>query len=169
MKDKHVPYIKLDTDEVMTPLQFSWAMATAHTRPLDEESAFAWRMLFAHDTNLRRLLARMSCFVMLFILSACSHSQPVPPPVPVPSPVSTLTWTRNPEPDVRDYLVYFCWTVDCAPHESPRGPVMQTAVGVNPRFVIELTGSVGAVAVTARNKAMQESPLSNVVRFDRRN
>jgi hypothetical protein len=112
---------------------------------------------------------------MLLVLAACSHSQPIPPPglpsVPPPSPIATLTCARNGEPDMQDYLVYVCWTPGCTPTKDllPRGPVHQTPVGVTPTLQIDLTGSVGAWAWTARDRYGHESALGNVIRFDRRN
>ncbi len=122
----------------------------------------------------RLYAAMMLIFAVLVLVGAlvsCGHSKPpVMPPVKPPSPLATLTWERNSEEDMQDYLIYFCWDgEDCRPHEKPRGPVKQTPVGVKPSFKIDLTGSVGAVAITARDTYGNESLLSNIVRFDRRN
>lgn len=103
------------------------------------------------------------------LLAACSHSQPVTPPVTVPIPreESTLSWDRNSEADMQDYVIYGCEKKDCTPTKAI-GTVRQTALGVKPEFTVYIVGKVGAFGVTARDTYGNESGLSNVVPFDRR-
>jgi hypothetical protein len=85
---------------------------------------------------------------------------------------ATLEWDRNTEPDMKDYQVWACFTANCIVIKSAAnlqpGPVNQPAAGVNPSFVMDLTNKEGAVAVSARDQALNESGLSVPVPFDKR-
>jgi hypothetical protein len=81
---------------------------------------------------------------------------------------STLTWNRNVELGVKDYQVYACTAPGCTVAKVPTmlvGTVAQPIVGDVPKFVLDLTGKTGQVAVTARTLALVETGLSNVVSF----
>lgn len=83
---------------------------------------------------------------------------------------ATLEWDRNLEPDMKDYLVYACFTPSCVLVKSLTtlqvGPVLQTATGIRPSFVIDLTNRQGNIAVSARDQSNNESGLSVSVPFD---
>lgn len=94
--------------------------------------------------------------------------------VAIVSPVSaaTLTWDRNAETDMQDYQVWACFTPSCVVVKSPAmlqpGTVLQPAAGVNPQYVIDLAGREGAIAISARDRSLNESGLSVAVPFDQR-
>jgi hypothetical protein len=104
-------------------------------------------------------------WLMLLILVGCASQSAEARPRPKPAPLATFTWDRM--PNAIDYRFYLCWIPRCTPDVPRTEIVAQTIEGVTPTFRIDLTGSVGAAAVSARN-ASGESGLSNVVRFDRR-
>lgn len=84
---------------------------------------------------------------------------------------AVLEWDRNSEPDMLDYQVWMCFTPSCVVVKAPAmlqpGTVAQPAAGVNPSVVIDLAGREGAVAISARDRALNESGLSVAVPFDR--
>ena len=86
------------------------------------------------------------------------------------SAAATLEWDRNAETDMKDYQVWACFTKDCVVIKSPSmlqpGTVLQTTAGVVPTYQIDLTGTEGAVAVSARDLSLNESGLSVSVPFD---
>jgi len=83
---------------------------------------------------------------------------------------ATLEWDRNSEPDMKDYQVWACFTPSCVVIKSPTmlqpGAVLQPAVGVKPSYAIDLTNKEGSVAISARDKSLNESGLSVPVPFD---
>lgn len=91
---------------------------------------------------------------------------------PMLSLAATLDWDRNAEPDMKDYQVYACFTPSCVVIKSAAmlqpGAVLQPAVGVKPSYVLDVTGKEGAVAITARDQSLNESPLSVPVPFDQK-
>lgn len=83
--------------------------------------------------------------------------------------MATLVWDRNSESDMKDYRVYACFTAGCILMQSPSmlvGTVTQTATGVLPSFVIDVTGKEGKVAISSRDQSLNESGLSVAVPFD---
>lgn len=79
----------------------------------------------------------------------------------------TLEWDRNTEVDMKDYQVYACFTIGCTvvkQTSSLIGTIPHPAVGVVPQF--PMTVGQGAVAVTARDIANNESGLSVSIPFD---
>lgn len=89
-----------------------------------------------------------------------------------PSLAATLEWDRNAEPDMKEYQIWACFTPSCVLVKSAStlqpGTITQPAVGVTPRYVIDLVGMEGSLAVSARDLAMNESGLSVPVNFDQR-
>ena len=89
----------------------------------------------------------------------------------VTAQAQTLTWDRNSEPDMKDYQVWACFTPSCVVIKSAStlqpGTVPQTAPGVKPVYVLDLTGKEGALAVSARDTSNNESALSVPVPFDK--
>lgn len=89
-----------------------------------------------------------------------------------PALASTLEWERNLEIDMKDYQVWVCTTPSCVVTKSPStlqpGTITQTAPGIRPQVIIDLTGKEGAVAVSARDQSLNESGLSVSVPFDQR-
>lgn len=91
---------------------------------------------------------------------------------PVLAKSATLEWDRNTEADVKDYLIYGCFTAGCTVLQQPTmlipiPPVLQPAatqarVSV---FVGDITGKEGKYAVSARD-VLNESGLSVSVPFD---
>lgn len=85
---------------------------------------------------------------------------------------ATLTWDRNAEPDMQDYQVWACFTPSCVVVKSPStlqpGTVVQPAAGTNPQYVIDLAGREGSIAISARDRSLNESGLSVAVPFDQR-
>lgn len=83
---------------------------------------------------------------------------------------ATLEWDRNPESDMKDYLVYACFTPSCVLVKSPStlqpSPVVQPALGVKPSFVIDLSNKQGFIGVSARDQSANESGLSVPLPFD---
>ena len=83
---------------------------------------------------------------------------------------ATLEWDRNPESDMKDYLVYACFTPNCVLVKSPSTlqptPVVQPALGVKPSFVIDLSNKQGFIGVSARDQSNNESGLSVPLPFD---
>jgi hypothetical protein len=83
---------------------------------------------------------------------------------------ATLEWTRNSETDMKDYAVWACFTAGCVVTKSATtlqpGLVVQTAVGVNPTYTIDIAGKDGAVAVSARDTSLNESALSVPLPFN---
>lgn len=84
---------------------------------------------------------------------------------------ATLEWDRNAEPDMQDYQVWACFTPSCVVIKSPAmlqpGTVVQTAAGVRPSYIIDIAGREGAMAISARDRSLNESGLSVSVPFDR--
>lgn len=83
---------------------------------------------------------------------------------------ASLTWDRNAEADVQDYVIYGCFVPGCTVEKTQAmkvATVPQTAVGVAPVYSIDVTGKEGAFAVTARDAFPNESGLSVPVPFDR--
>lgn len=84
---------------------------------------------------------------------------------------ATLTWDRNTETDMQDYQVWACFTPNCVVVKSAAtlqpGAVVQPATG-NPSYVIDTAGREGSVAVSARDRSLNESGLSVAVPFDQR-
>ena len=86
----------------------------------------------------------------------------------VPAQAETLTWERNAEADMKDYGIYACFTKGCTVVQTLsmlHGTVAQTAVGVKPTLVMDLANKDGAIAVSARDMAGNESGLSVPVPF----
>lgn len=85
---------------------------------------------------------------------------------------ATLTWDRNAETDMQDYQVWACFTPSCVVVKSAAtlqpGTVVQPATGVNPQYVIDLAGREGSIAISARDRSLNESGLSVAVPFDQR-
>lgn len=85
---------------------------------------------------------------------------------------ATLTWDRNSETDMQDYQVWACFTPSCVVVKSAAtlqpGTVVQPAAGVNPQYVIDLAGREGSIAISARDRSLNESGLSVAVPFDQR-
>lgn len=113
--------------------------------------------------------------VLVFLLTACSHSKPAPPPVPLPvlDVKDTLSWNRNSEADMKEYRVYAAWLPGCEVGMKKETSVMlkvipQTLIGVRPSYWRELAGSVGCYAITAVDLSINETPFSKPVPFDRR-
>lgn len=83
---------------------------------------------------------------------------------------ATLEWDRNPESDMKDYLVYACFTPNCVLVKSPStlqpSPVVQPALGVKPTFVIDLSNKQGFIGVSARDQSTNESGISVPLPFD---
>ena len=83
---------------------------------------------------------------------------------------ATLEWDRNAEPDMKEYQVWACFTPSCVLVKSAStlqpGLVTQPASGVTPRYVIDLAGKEGSLAVSARDLGMNESGLSVPINFD---
>lgn len=84
---------------------------------------------------------------------------------------ATLDWDRNAEADMQDYQVWACFTPSCVVIKSPAmlqpGTVVQPAAGVRPSYIIDIAGREGAVAISARDRSLNESGLSVPVPFDR--
>lgn len=84
---------------------------------------------------------------------------------------ATLTWDRNTETDMQDYQVWACFTPSCVVVKSPTtlqpGTVVQPPTG-NPTYIIDTAGREGSVAVSARDRSLNESGLSVAVPFDQR-
>lgn len=90
--------------------------------------------------------------------------------LPVLATGAVLEWDRNTEADLRDYVVYACFTPGCtvqrtAAMQQP-GRIVQSPVGVKPTATIDLAGREGSVAVTANDTGGNESGLSVSVPFD---
>lgn len=84
---------------------------------------------------------------------------------------ATLTWDRNAEPDMQDYQVWACETVNCVVIKSQanlKATVPQSATGTAPRWVLPATLLEGSIAVSARDQSLNESGLSVPVPFDQR-
>ncbi|MDP2381248.1 MAG: hypothetical protein Q8N00_00430 [Nitrospirota bacterium] len=83
---------------------------------------------------------------------------------------ATVEWDRNSESDLQDYQVWACFAPNCIVVKSPAtlqpGTVAQPAAGVKPSYVINITGREGAVAISARDRSLNESGLSVSVPFD---
>lgn len=83
---------------------------------------------------------------------------------------ATLSSDRNSEPDMKDYQVWICQTVNCVVVKSAATlhptTIPQPAVGVRPSLVVDLTGKEGAVALSARDLSLNESVLSVQIPFD---
>lgn len=80
----------------------------------------------------------------------------------------TAEWDRNSETDMKEYGMYLCDGATCTPvkHSSMKiATIPQPALGVIPSWKMP-DGKIGAIAVTAIDQSGNESPLSNVVRFD---
>lgn len=84
---------------------------------------------------------------------------------------ATMDWDRNAEADMKDYQVWGCFTANCVVLKSAAtqlgAPITQTAVGVRPSASIDLAGKEGTLAVSARDKTLNESGLSVSVPFDK--
>lgn len=81
---------------------------------------------------------------------------------------ATASWVGNPEPDVEAYRIYACFTAGCVVQKTPeslQGTAPHVGAGLAHTFVIELTGKEGAMAITARDFAQNESGLSVSVPF----
>ena len=83
---------------------------------------------------------------------------------------ATLSSDRNSEPDMKDYQVWICQTVNCVVVKSAATlhptTIPQPAVGVRPSLVVDLTGKEGAFALSARDLSLNESVLSVQLPFD---
>lgn len=92
--------------------------------------------------------------------------------LPSAVPAATLEWDRNAESDMQDYQVWACFTPSCVVIKSPAnlqpGTVVQPVAGVTPSYVIDLTGREGSIAISARDRSLNESGLSAPVPFDQR-
>lgn len=87
---------------------------------------------------------------------------------PVSAYALTAEWVRNPETDMREYNMYLCEGLTCAPTRTAAmkvATIPQPVVGAVPSWRMP-DNKVGAIAVTAVDQSGNESPLSNVVRFD---
>jgi hypothetical protein len=70
---------------------------------------------------------------------------------------------------MQDYRVFACFTPGCIVTLTPtmlQGTVLQSAVGVRPLLLIDLTNKEGKLAVSARDTALNESGLSVPLGFD---
>jgi len=83
---------------------------------------------------------------------------------------ATLSSDRNSEPDMKDYQVWICQTVNCVVVKSAATlhptTIPQPAVGVRPSLVVDLMGKEGAFALSARDLSLNESVLSVQLPFD---
>lgn len=80
-----------------------------------------------------------------------------------------LIWDRNSETDMQDYQVWACQTVNCVVLKTQANllaTVPQTASGVLPKWTLPSTLTEGSMAVSARDKSLNESGLSVPVPFD---
>lgn len=83
---------------------------------------------------------------------------------------ATASWTGNPEPDVETYKIYGCLTGGCTVAKTPAmllGTAPHLGAGVTHTFAIDLAGREGAIAISARDFAQNESGLSVSVPFDK--
>jgi hypothetical protein len=106
--------------------------------------------------TMRRLI--MPAMLSLILLDAVAYGQ-------------TLEWDRNTEPDMRDYRIWACDQPGCVPVKSSaalKATVPQPAAGKNPSWLIPSTllGKPGAIAISARDKSLNESALSAQLQFD---
>lgn len=89
----------------------------------------------------------------------------------VSADAATLTWDRNADTDMQDYQVWACFTPNCVVVKSATtlqpGTVVQPAAGIRPSYVIDIDGREGAVAVSARDRSLNETGLSVPLPFDR--
>lgn len=82
----------------------------------------------------------------------------------------TASWTGNAEPDVEAYKIYACEGAGCVVQRTPamlRGTAPHVGAGVTHTFAIDLTGKEGALAISARDFAQNESGISVSVGFDK--
>lgn len=90
--------------------------------------------------------------------------------MPVTAFSATLEWDRNTETDMKDYQVWACFTKSCVVTKSAAtlqpGTVVQPLVGTIPTYILDITGTEGNVAVSARDQSLQESALSVMAPFD---
>lgn len=80
----------------------------------------------------------------------------------------TAEWIRNTEADMREYNMYLCEGLTCTPTRVAAmkvATIPQPLVGAVPSWRMP-DNKVGAIAVSAIDQSGNESPLSNVVRFD---
>lgn len=83
----------------------------------------------------------------------------------------TLEWDRNSEADMKDYRIYVCTQPACVvtkSRETLKATVPQPSSGTAPAWLIpaDLAGKPGAVAISARDKSLNESALSVSLSFD---
>lgn len=81
----------------------------------------------------------------------------------------TLEWDRNSEPDMKDYQIWICATPNCVVVKSAatlKATVPHTPVGKVPSWVMPDAIRDGAVAVSARDKSLNETALSVPLSFD---
>lgn len=86
-----------------------------------------------------------------------------------PAEAKDLIWDRNAESDMQDYQVWACETPNCVVLKTQanlKATVPQTAAGVNPKWTLPSTFQEGSLAVSARDKSLNESGLSVAVPFD---
>ena len=88
--------------------------------------------------------------------------------LPIPAFSATLSWDRNSEVDMQDYLVRQCVTVGCTVTASSPviATVLQPSIATKPSVAIDIAGQSGAFAVSARDTSRNESGLSVPVPFD---
>ena len=83
---------------------------------------------------------------------------------------ATVEWDRNTETDMKDYQVWACFTKDCVVIKTATtlqpGTVAQPPVGTTPSYVLDITGTEGNVAISARDLSLNESVLSVPAPFD---
>lgn len=84
---------------------------------------------------------------------------------------ATLDWQPNSEPDMKDYQVWGCFTPNCVVIKTQAmllGTVPHVAGSTaRPSFVVDIANKEGALAVSARDQSLNESPLSVPRPFDR--
>lgn len=88
--------------------------------------------------------------------------------IPVTASAATFEWDRNTDPDMDRYPVYACFTAGCIVERAVpmhQGTVPHPVEGVKATFTLDLTGKDGAIAVTAKDHAGNESGLSVSVPF----
>src|SRR5690242_21595740 len=109
-------------------------------------------------SNCLASISRVCCVAIIVV--ACALSLFSLPPA---AEAKDLLWDRNAETDMQDYQVWACETPNCVVIKTQanlKATVPQPAAGVVPKWTLPSTMTEGSLAVSARDKSLNESGLS---------